>query len=326
VSVRVCCGAVLMVVLAAGVIGLSSCGSTGGAVVARVAGVPISDAMVVHLARVLSREQVAPGSRGETLREYALALLITAEWVIGEARAQGVGVSEARAMVGVRRKIRGFPGGGGEFNSLNALSGRTFGDAVLAERVHLAVVGLLGLLARREPGVTPGQVAAYYREHERSFVTDEQRKAIVAHASSRSAAEAVKRELAAGMPLPFGVAEQLEYAQGWHPPNEDAIYDAVYAASAHVPLGPVRLAGEYFVFEVTQIIPSRQKSLAAVAGGIAGRLRAREHSRTLAGFTAAWRGRWLARTSCSRGWVLAQCREYTGVAPGGREAPFTAGS
>jgi hypothetical protein len=292
---------------------LDSCGGARDAPIATVAGAPITRSAIAHLAAVLTAEHVTPPAPGESAKRYALALLLVATWTIDEAQAQGVGVSSAEAKRTVDGKVSSSPGGSAEFQQLLKLSGRTLADVSLAERERLAGSRLMSLLASREPPITHVQVADYYRRHKHSFATDEQRRVTVLDASSRATAEAEKRAMASPGGLSGNEAELLEYAQGGHPANEDALYTAIYASHLGVPTGPVKEGGKYFVFRIFQIIPSVQQSLAAVEGEIGERLRAQQHQRAVAGFVAAWQKRWVSRTSCQVGWVIPGCRQYRGT-------------
>jgi hypothetical protein len=77
------------------------------------------------------------------------------------------------------------------------------------------------------------------------------------------------------------------------------------------------------VFELTQIVPSIQAHLAAVAGKIQEHLRDEQQSRAIAKLTTTWRHKWQARTTCNPGWIIPQCQQYTGPTPGGQGQPFT---
>lgn len=314
--------AALTVAVAAGVVGMQACGASNGDPVANVSGIGIASASVARLATTLAREHIAPRRQGETVKQYALSLRITAQWVIAEAQAQGVAVSETEAEHGVSRKIAQFPGGKAEFEGLNSLSGRTLADATLAEREALAASKLVALVASRQAKVTPTEVVAYYRRHKQSFRTDEQRKAMLAHFSSKSLVEAVKRKLVNREPVAFGVLEALEYAQGTHPASENAVYAAVYSATVDVPTGPLKEGQEYFVFELTEVLPAVQEPLASVASKIAESLRNERESRALAMFVRAWRQRWTPKTTCARGWVVEGCREHIGANVAEAEDPF----
>jgi hypothetical protein len=315
----------LAAVMATAAIGLSACGGSSIDAVARVAGVAITRSAVRHLAAVLLREHVPPASGYGSLRTYALALLLVSTWVIEEARARGVGVSQQEAQQGVKRKAQMFPAGEAEFDQLMRLSGRTAADATFAERAQLSAARIIGQLTRNEPTITEAQITSYYRAHEASFATDEQRKVAVAHSESKIVVERIKREmrgLTTGQ-ITTPLTELLEYAQGGHPSNEDALYTAIYAAKPRVPGGPIKAASSYFVFDLTEIIPSRQESLAAVGPRISGRLREQQHRATIAAFFAAFRRRWVQRTGCDSGWLVEQCRLYRGAREASQIDPFT---
>ncbi|HEV2974447.1 MAG TPA: hypothetical protein VGX69_05560, partial [Solirubrobacteraceae bacterium] len=86
----------------------------------------------------------------------------------------------------------------------------------------------------------------------------------------------------------------------------------IFKAPLHVLTGPIRLNNLYFVIEITRIAHPYVQSLAQERTAIAKRLTEARERRTLAAFVAAWRRRWLARTSCQPGFVVQKCRQYSG--------------
>jgi hypothetical protein len=304
-------------------LGISACGASGTEEIARVHGSSISEQAVAHLASVLAREHVAPGRGYQTLRRYALALLLVANWVLGEARSKGVGVSQQAAAGAVSRKARSFANGTSEYSELLRLSGRTLADAVLSEQESLATSRILSLIASRQPPITQAQISQYYHQHRTRFVENEQRQVAMVHSESKAFVEGVKREMASGPLYPHTrETESLEYAQGGHPRDEDPIYTAIYAATLGKPVGPIRVGRLYFAFTLFRIIRSRQEPLSTVAAGIGAQLDSERQTATeAAAVSTLWRT-WRPLTKCRAGWVVEECRGYAGPVHAPRLDPF----
>jgi hypothetical protein len=316
----------LGIALVVGALLISGCGDSQLDALARVSGTPVSSSAVSHLARVLAAERV-PVPRGyTTLRRYALALLIAADWVLGEARHLGVGVSREEGLRKADEKLSSFSGGKAESSEWLRLYDRNLADLQLQEEERLAVSRILALLAHHEPPVAAAQVAAYYRQNKERFVADEQRKVALGHTTSKSFAESMRRLLDSSRPFAASaVTESLEYAAGGHPANENRIYDAIYSAKLGETVGPMKVAGQYFVFKLTAIIPPRPEPLSSVAREIATQLDEQQRRETLARFVHRWAQTWAQRTACRSGWVVAQCRSYRGAMSASQVDPFTLG-
>jgi foldase protein PrsA len=312
-------------VFAAAALAVAGCGDSHHDGLAEISGTPVTESAVRHLAHVLAAEHVPAPHGYTTLQRYALALLITADWVLGEARRLGVGVSDEEGARLVGKKTSSFTGGTAEVDEWLRVYGRTLSDVQLQEEVRLAVSRIVALLAGREPRITTAQVATYYGQNKERFATDEQRKVVLGHSGSRSFCDRIKHLLASSSPLPVNSVESLEYAAGGHPANEDQIFNAIYSAKLGETVGPVKDAGQYFVFKLTDIIPRKQEPLSAVADEIATELHEQQRRTTLTRFAGEWARTWAQRTACRSGWVVAQCRGYRGALSASQVDPFALG-
>jgi hypothetical protein len=90
----------------------------------------------------------------------------------------------------------------------------------------------------------------------------------------------------------------------------------VFAAAPHVLVGPVRY-GFYYLFRVVKAIPAHRKPLAQAEAAIRRKLAFRRASTEL---LAAFEAKWVARTRCRSGYVVAQCGR--GVALGSHSSPL----
>ena len=78
------------------------------------------------------------------LRAHALGYLITAQWLVAEAAARGLGpdMHEVRAIY-KEQKAAKFPGGNQEYDEFLAMNGRTPTDVMLETRLEVASARLL---------------------------------------------------------------------------------------------------------------------------------------------------------------------------------------
>jgi hypothetical protein len=298
------------VALALVAFGLSACGGASHErVVLRVRRATVGTDVVGHLMTILAPEHFVPDPprfgkcvarlkaqapespsyaveeecrlRYEELRQRALGLAISSEWLIGEAAERGLRPS----------------------------------GADLAAKARSAESKLKGLLQGREAKLAPAQVAAYYEQNPAQFGRPEKRYIdIVERIPTKGAAQAVllatKRR---GDLHQVAIHEEFE-EEGLANvvPAKRAILRAIFAATPHTIVGPLPLNKKWCFFEVTSVIPRAVKPLAQVKASIEQRLAAERQRAALAGFIAAWRKKWIARTTCSPGYVVQKCSEYRG--------------
>jgi parvulin-like peptidyl-prolyl isomerase len=294
-------GAVVAVAL-----GALACGGAGpGTIVARVGGVAITKGMVDRRVAVTSRR------RGE-----ALDFLIRAEWSIGEASRRGLSISDQeieRALAA--KQSTAFPGGEGEFEDFLRATGERLADAELEAKAELASADLRDTVARNTPAVTDAAVSRFYHRHLLRYVVPERRVAEITNRKTLVAADTLRKEVEAGRSLLSAAQRRFNEtsitARGG-PPGQAPVERLIYAARPHALTGPARLGADYVLFRVTRVVPARHRAFGRVRAAIERQLRGDEQRKALAAFNEAWQARWLAQTACAPGYVIHDCRQYTG--------------
>ena len=302
--------------------GLAACG--GGApdsVVVRVGRVAITSATVQRwMSAMAGGRTPSDPSQRRALRAQALGFLISSQWLLGEAAADGLRPSAPEVQRRFAQKRRAsFPGGEQELRAFLRATGQSVSDIVFEAKAELASAKLRQALASREPPITHAQIASYYGRHRGRFEIPERRTVEITNRHSQAAALAVKREVAAGrrfasfasrMSFPLSPAS-YSLSLG----RDAALARAIHFARPNVLTGPVLVNRDvdHYLVEVKEITPASERPLEQVQGAIARQLAAERRRRTLGPFIAAWRGRWIARTSCSHGYVVQKCREYSGA-------------
>jgi hypothetical protein len=346
VRCRLACAALLVVTAA-----LSACGSAGtrSQAIATVGHAVITKSALTHwmaalapqhdvpdpprYTRCIARQSaLAPASgqtalkRGcvlqyRTLKRKALDLLISRQWLIGEAADDRAGVPRRRVLQLLREKERMTPGGEPGFREALAITARTVADVELEIEAELAAVAIRKTLMRAERRVSRAQVASYYKANLRHFRHRERRGFyIVEDLRSRSAALQRMREIRHGRNIAsVSLPESLERSS--HYLSAPSIVKAIFTAKPHVLVGPVPVNDFYYLIEVTRITPAAVKPLWQLQRSIASRLARQARRRMLARFIRTWRAKWIARTDCPPGYVVDKCRQYTGRRP--REDPLS---
>lgn len=295
---------------------LGACGSAGQEeVVARVGAMKITKSAVERWTRLLS-EQTGE-RRDETARRQALRYLIATAWRIGEAEDLGLKVSTAQIAHRLGEKEQAaFPGGEAELRAFLQATGQAASDLALAIRAELASARVARAILGSEEAITPKQITAYYSRHMTSFFIPERRQFRYLNRKSLLVARRVRRavELGAHGTIGWHSSALERAAQRRGEARRNALEAAIYSAKPHVLSGPVKLGVDYYLLEVTAIRPAGYRPLAQTKAAIRRQLAAERARRALASFTRRWNEKWTARTSCTHGYVVADCRQYRGHA------------
>jgi hypothetical protein len=290
---------------------VEACGTAdSNLVVAHVGTVAITNGAIVARLKALHDTTRDPMSR-----RSALEWLITSQWLLGEARARRISITE----VEVRRRVRQLVGAevGESYGQLRAFlrsTGEMIEDLESQARQELAALKLHDLMMRGVPAVTEQQVTRFYLRHKHMFVLPGRREAKFTNRKSLAAIEIVKRGAEAGRPL--GSARQIQFHETLYSaqvPPKTRLEQAIDASPVHGLSSPIRIGQTFWLFEVVTVVPAHQQSLSAVAAVIRRKLTDERRREVLAEFAHSWNVEWTARTDCVRGHVVPMCRQYAGT-------------
>ncbi len=325
-------------VLALALIALAGCsegvarknaGTSAKVVVATVAGRPISEQALAHRMAIVAVEdhvsvpETPRGPRYEKLQRQALGYLISAQWQIAEATAEGRPVSEGAARTQLRQiESKLFPNRA-LLQSFFKTSRKTVADLLLETEANDASTTVHEHIAESVPKLTSAMIASYYETHLARYRIPERRDLKILRTATETEALKAKREVSRGASFarlagksriaqPIFTREGLALGVVNNFYKEKALNDAIFTAKPNVLMGPVRIYLGYYIFEVKRIRPSYQEGLAEARNSIRQQLPAEMLQRNQLHFIASWRARWRARTSCTPGYVMAKCRQYKG--------------
>lgn len=308
------------------------CGGSPELVAIRVGEISIRVGAIGHWARLFDLDGRVDGSLGGSHgspRERALAFVISACWLTGEAVDQGIAISEASIERRLQERIESVPNGKSEFEREISSTGRSIADVKLEIEAESAAAGLRAMVARGVHPVTQASVADYYKRNRRHFSVPEIRVADLIEGihGTRAAAVALGRRVGPGRrfaevslhervvrPIQSGAARR----------ENGALVRTIFTAVPGEVAGPTRFNDAWVLVVVRKFIPGRIKPLAAVQTQIAAQLGKERRRLALLRFIAAYRRKWQARTDCSPGFVVQKCSQYRG--PVAREGNPLAGS
>jgi len=254
-------------------------------------------------------------------KQEVLGFLISSQWVLSEAAAMGVNVSDAEVQKQFNKlKTQQFPKEA-EFQKFLASSGQTVSDLLLRVKLNLVSSKIEQKISKSGgKAVTQAQIAKYYEENKARLGKPESRDVQIILTKTQAEAEKAKQEIESGKSF-SSVAKSVSIdpstkANGGKLPGvvkgqeQKALDEAIFSAKPNVLTGPVKTPFGYYIFEVTAIHPGTQQTLAQAEASIRQQLATQNQQAALTKFSTEFRKKWQARTECRSEYVVADCKEY----------------
>jgi PPIC-type PPIASE domain len=312
---------------AVAIVALAGCGSSHSQATVQVGGVAIAQSQIQHWASVITRGGFVPTLREGaqlTPREHALEFLIVSHWLTGEAAALGVRITGQQIAGSVGEQERSLPGGAKEFRENLQITGEADADVRLRAASRLAAIALRKELVSHPRPVSSSEAERYFDSHRLRFAIPERRTVDIAEKiPSRAAAVRLERSMER-----TGDRTQLTYhelltEQGTA--TESApVARAIFTAPEGVLMGPVLHPSGYILFEVKRILPKELRRFPGFRKAIIARLERQRAQVARSHLDHRLEESWRSKTSCQRGYVVPQCKEYAG-ARSQLADPFAAG-
>jgi hypothetical protein len=319
------CGVALLMV-----IGPSACGGGGNEVVARVGSTAITAAVLDHWTTVEATISPATGPahagspRYATLKQRTLGFLISSERTIGEADELGIRstekeVQEALRLFDFERNYGGRRSQDTELQRLFSAKPDTQADRAWIVKVRLLAEKIVQRqLSQAERAIMHAEIVSYYANHMKRFLLPERRDVAVIETFRRAKSEEARREIEAGRSL-LGVVELRndEPAVGGFKAGlsrrslRHAYEENYFAAKPHVLVGPLK-AEIYYLFEVTAVLPPRQRTLGEVQASIRRQLVSARELGVLTKLVRVLDRKWKANTRCRAAYAVEQCGSRLG--------------
>jgi foldase protein PrsA len=256
----------------------------------------------------------------KSLQQEVLGFLISAEWVIGEASHLGVKATDAEVKKKFEEvKTQQFPKAA-DFEKFLATSGQSVSDLLLRLKLDLLSSKIQQKVGGAKAKITQAQVTKYYNENKQRFGKPESRNVEIILTKTEAAAKKAKQEVESGKSF-ASVAKRVSIdpttkvnggsLQGVVKGQEEKTLDAaIFAATANVLGGPVKTPFGFYVYKVTGTTAGSQQTLAQAEPSIKQQLTATHQQTALSEFVKEFKKRWMGRTDCRAGYVVADCKQY----------------
>ncbi len=255
----------------------------------------------------------------ESLRDNALQLLTSAEWLQGEADAMGIKVTDAE----IKKKVEEFKKSPqfaekGAFEKFLKTSSATQDDIALQARTELLTTKIRNKVIKGKDKVSEAEIKTYYDKNKARFAQPERRDLRVVLTKTKAKADQAKSALDGGQSFTsvakkFSI-DQATKAQGGKLPGvakgqqEKALDDAVFSAKKGDLEGPVKTQFGYYLFEVSKVTGASQQTLEQAKPTIKQLLASQKQQKAIEGFAKKFQDRWKEKTECRKGYVVQGCK------------------
>jgi foldase protein PrsA len=253
------------------------------------------------------------------LQQQVLGFLISSDWVLGEAGALGVKVTDAEVHKQFAKiKSSQFPRAA-EYEKFLATTGQSTSDLLLRVKLNLLSSKIQEKVAKRKHAVSKAEIEKYYNENKQRFGTPEKRNVELILAKTEAEANKAKHEVESGTsfasvakkvsidPTSKANGGTLTVVKGQ---QEKALDEALFSAKQSVLNGPLKTAFGYYVYRIKSASPGNQQSLSQAEAAIKSQLTQSQSQTSLTSFVTAFRNKWKAKTECRSGYVVKDCKQF----------------
>jgi foldase protein PrsA len=260
-----------------------------------------------------------------SLRDQVMQLLVSFEWIEGEAKAKGIKVSDKEVKASFdKQKKQAFPKAA-DFDKFLKDSGQTEGDILKRVRLDTLSNKIRDKVTKGKDKVTDAQIAAFYNKNKARFAQPERRDLRIVLTKDKAKAEQAKKAIESGQSFKSVAKkysiDQASKAQGGKLPavakgqQEKALDTAIFAAKKGELTGPVKTQFGYYVFDVTKITKATQQTQDQAKATIKQTLASQNQQKALDTFVKSFRKRWKAKTDCRDAYRTQDCKNAPKATP-----------
>jgi len=273
--------------------------------------------------------------RYEAVRDQAVEILVSTEWVRQEAQRQGVKTTDAAVRTRFEElKKQSFPKDK-DYKAFLKSSGMTEADLLTRVRLDILTDAIRKKVTAKKGDASAAQISQYYNKNKQRFAQPESRDVALVLTKRRSGAEKAHAALEAGQSFREVATrysiDEASKAQGGKQAGigkgqqEKAFDEAIFRAKKGELVGPIKTQFGYYVFKVTKITSGSQQTLAESKTAIKGILKSEGEQKALSDFIKSFRERYKEKTICATGFITQSCKNAPkkgdkGAASGGSPA------
>lgn len=254
----------------------------------------------------------------EQLRNQVLQLLISFQWIQGEADAMNIKVTDAEVRKSfTEQKKQSFPKEE-DYKKFIKQSGQTEEDILQRVKLDLLSNKIRDRVIKGKDKVTDKQIEDFYKKNKARFAQPEKRDLRVVLTKSKAKAEQARKALESGqswksVAKKYSIDDTSKSSGGKLPAQAKGTLDkeldeAVFSAKKGELVGPVKTQYGYYVFTVTSITKATQQTLAEAKETIRQTIQSQNQQKALDAFVKDFTKRWKEKTECSEGYKTTDCK------------------
>ena len=273
----------------------------------------------------------------DQLREQVVSLLISFEWLEGEAEEQGIEVTDAQVQKEFEeQKKQAFPKDA-DYQQFLKDSGQSNDDVLRGVRLKLISDAIRDKVTKGKGEVTDQQIEDYYDKNKAQFAQPERRDLSIVLTKTEAKANEAKAALQSGesfksVAKEFSIDDASKAKGGKLPAvakgqQEKTFDDAIFKARKDKIAGPVKTQFGWYVFRVDKVTEPAEQTLEQAKTTIKQVLASQSQQKALDAFVEDFRKRWREKTECREGYLTPDCKNGPDPTPtptppaGGEGAP-----
>ena len=259
------------------------------------------------------------------IRDQVLQLLISFQWLQGEAEDQGIKVTDADVKKSFdQQKKQSFPKAA-DYEKFLKDSGQSESDIMLQVKADLLASKIRDKVVKGKDKVSDAQIEDFYNKNKARFAQPERRDLNVVLTKTKAKADAAKKALESGdswkeVSKQYSIDEASKAQGGKLPAQakgtlEKQLDAAVFGAKKGELTGPVKTQFGYYLFEVSKVTQASQQTLEQAKETIRQTLQSQNQQKALEKFSKDYSKRWKDKTDCRKGYVIQQCKQGPKATP-----------
>jgi parvulin-like peptidyl-prolyl isomerase len=253
----------------------------------------------------------------KALRDQVLQLLISFEWIQGEAEDLGVEVSDEEVQKQFEeQKKASFPKEE-DYQKFLEQSGQTEEDILMRVKLDVLSNKIREKITEGDSDVSDQEITDYYNENKERFAQPERRDLLVVLTKTQAKAQEARDRIESGESWAT-VAKDMSIdpsskAQGGKLPavakgqQEAAFDDAIFGAEKGELVGPVKTQFGYYIFQVEKVTKATQQSQEEASATIKQLLASQKQQESLDKFVKDFTSKWREKTECADGYQTTDC-------------------
>jgi foldase protein PrsA len=252
------------------------------------------------------------------LRDQVMQLLTRFQWIEGEAKDQGIKITDAEVKKSFEeQKKQSFPKEA-DYQKFLKQNGQTEEDILKRVRLDLLSNKIRDKVIKGKDKVSDAQIKDFYDKNKDRFAQPERRDLRVVLTKTEAKANEAKQALDSGqswktVAKKYSIDEASKAQGGLQPAQakgtlERSLDEAVFSAPKKKITGPVKTQFGWYVFEVEKVTKASQQTLDQAKETIRQTLQSQNQQKALDSFVKDFEKKWKERTECRDGYVTAVCK------------------